>query len=197
MTRLLLIKTTRRARFQRGRSLGFLLALFSAACGGSVQFEDRLPVLGSRQSTPAPEPESRVELRDDRIVINEKIQFAYDDDRILPASFSLLDEVGKVIKQNPQIKKIEIGGHASTEGSDEHNLALSDRRAQAVMKHLVEQAGVGAERLAARGYGETRPLAQPDDTEEQREANRRVEFLIVEQDAVEQRAEVDPSTGAE
>jgi OOP family OmpA-OmpF porin len=138
-----------------------------------------------------------VELREDRIVINEKIQFAYDDDRILPASFDLLDEVGKVIKENPQIKKIEIGGHASTEGSDEHNLRLSDRRAQAVMKHLIEQAGVAPERLAAKGYGETRPLTQPDDAEEQREVNRRVEFLIVEQDAVERRVEVDPTTGGE
>jgi OOP family OmpA-OmpF porin len=173
------------------------LALCSAACGGSVQFEDRLAVLGSRPNTPAPPPESRVELREDRIVINEKIQFAYDDDRILPASFGLLDEVGKVIKQNPQIKRIEIGGHASTEGSDEHNLQLSDRRAQAVTKHLIEKAGVEEERLAARGYGETRPLIQPDDTEEQREVNRRVEFLIVEQNPVQPRVEVEPATSAE
>jgi outer membrane protein OmpA-like peptidoglycan-associated protein len=197
MTRHLITKTTRRVRFRSERSLAVLLALCAAACGGSIHFEDRIPVPGSRPSTPAPVPEPRVELRDDRIVINEKIQFAYDDDRILPASFGLLDEVGKVIKQNPQLKKIEIGGHASTEGSDEHNLHLSDRRAQAVMKHLVEQAGVEAERLAARGYGETRPVIHPDDTEEQREVNRRVEFLIVEQDAVERRAEADSTTGAE
>jgi OOP family OmpA-OmpF porin len=177
----------------RARTLGFLLTL-CCACGGTVRFEDRINVLGSVPSASAPPAEPRVELREDRIAINEKIQFAYDEDRILEGSFDLLDEVGKVIKQNPQVKKVEIGGHASSEGSDEHNLYLSDRRAQAVMKYLIERAGVEPERLLAKGYGETRLLIQPDDTEKQREVNRRVEFLIVEQDGVERHAEVDAST---
>jgi len=154
-----------------------------SACGGSVRFADHsaISVLGPPLEKP-PEPEpARVELRDDRIVINEKIQFAYNDDRILPQSFSLLDEVAAVIKQNPQVMKIEIGGHASTEGGDDHNLQLSDRRAHAVMKHLVEKAGVDAGRLTSKGYGEQKPLVHPDDSEEQREVNRRVEFLILEQ----------------
>jgi OOP family OmpA-OmpF porin len=93
----------------------------------------------------------------------------------------LLEEVADTNKKHPQIKKIEVGGHASTEGSDHHNISLSDRRAKAVVKHLVEK-GVTEERLSAHGYGETKPLVTPDDTEDKREVNRRVEFLITERD---------------
>lgn len=170
------------------RSWSSLIALLAlpagvAACGGSVRIADTQPIsIVGRPPRPAAEPEPpRVELRDDRIVINEKIQFAYDSDRILTQSFSLLDEVAALIKANPQIKKIEIGGHASTEGSDDHNLQLSDRRANAVMRHLIEQSLIAGERLTSKGYGELKPLVQPDDTEQRREVNRRVEFLILEQ----------------
>ena len=172
----------------RGKGLRNLTLLCAgvllSACGGTVRFADRdaISVIGPPLERPPVAEPPRVELRDDRIVINEKIQFAYNDDRILAQSFSLLDEIASVIKQNPQVKRIEIGGHASTEGSDEHNLSLSDRRAQAVMKHLVETSGVEAARLMAKGYGELKPLIHPDDSEEQREVNRRVEFLILEQE---------------
>jgi OOP family OmpA-OmpF porin len=102
----------------------------------------------------------------------------------------------RAIQENPQIKRIEVGGHASTEGSNDHNLRLSDRRANAVMTHLVA-AGVDAARLTSKGYGETKPLVHPDDAEEQREVNRRVEFLIVEQEVTQRQVQVDPATGEE
>ena len=110
--------------------------------------------------------------------------FAYNDDEILPQSFSLLDEIATVIKNNPQVKQLEIGGHASTEGDDGRNLELSKRRANAVMAHLVTKGGVAKDRVIAKGYGETKPLVKPDDTDAQKELNRRVEFLVLQQDAV-------------
>ena len=136
-------------------------------------------------------------VRDNEIEIKEKIQFAYNDAAILPVSDGLLKDIADVLKETPRIKKVEIGGHASTEGSDEHNLSLSDRRAKSVMKWLVERGGVTPERLTAKGYGETKPLADPEETEADRERNRRVEFLILEQDVTQQKVEIDPATGEE
>lgn len=178
-----------------------LVATTAIACGGVIQFSDQsaLSIVGTPPAPPPPPPqeEKRVVVRDDRIEIKEKIQFAYNDSKILPASDGLLTEIAKVMKETPRIKKVEIGGHASSEGSDSHNLDLSDRRSKSVMKWLVERGGVGADRLAAKGYGETKPLVTPDDTEADREKNRRVEFLILDQDITQTKVEVDPKTGQE
>ena len=65
------------------------------------------------------------------------------------------------------------------------------------MKWLVDKGGVDAGRLSAKGYGETKPLVTPDDTEADREKNRRVEFLITDQDVTQTKVEVDPKTGQE
>lgn len=178
-----------------------LVVTAAVACGGVIQFSDQsaLVINGTPPAPPPPPPqeEKRVVVRDDRIEIKEKIQFAYNDSKILPASDGLLTDIATVLKETPRIKKVEIGGHASSEGSDSHNLDLSDRRAKSVMKWLVSRGGVDAGRLTAKGYGETKPLVTPDDTEADREKNRRVEFLILEQDITQTKLEVDPKTGEE
>jgi outer membrane protein OmpA-like peptidoglycan-associated protein len=178
------------ARRGLGRVAGGLLLVSVipalAACGGVIKFEDRSAIaIGSTAPKAAVPPpvESRVALEKDRITIKEKIMFAYNDDEILPQSFSLLDEIATVIKNNPQVKQLEIGGHASTEGDDGRNMDLSKRRANAVMVHLVTKGGVAKDRVIAKGYGETKPLVKPDDTDAQKELNRRVEFLVLQQDA--------------
>ena len=139
----------------------------------------------------------RVEMRDNSIEINEKIQFAYNDSTILEVSFSLLDEIAQVINSAPHVKLIEIGGHASTEGSDKHNLKLSDARSKSVMEYLVTKGNVPKEKLTAKGFGETKPLVSPEETDADREKNRRVEFLIIEQDVTKKKVEIDPTTGKE
>jgi OOP family OmpA-OmpF porin len=90
-----------------------------------------------------------------------------------------LDELTSVIKANPQITKILIEGHASSEGNPAHNLKLSDERAHAVMDYL-EKHGIEKGRLSAKGFGATHPIAD-NKTEEGREKNRRVDFTIVSQ----------------
>lgn len=194
-----------RSTYKLGLYGGLALAVVATAACGPTQFSDKaaLAILGTPPAPPPPPPPPepakpmRVEMRDNEIVINEKIQFAYNDSTILDVSFSLLDEIASVIKSAPHVKKIEIGGHASTEGSDSHNMKLSDRRAKSVMTYLTEKAGVKAELLTAKGFGETKPLADPEETEADREKNRRVEFLILEQDITKKKVEVDPSTGKE
>ena len=69
-------------------------------------------------------------------------------------------------------------------------MKLSDRRAKAVKKYLNNQGGIAKEALTAKGYGETQPIAS-NDTEDGREKNRRVEFVITEQDVTQTKVEVD------
>jgi OOP family OmpA-OmpF porin len=85
----------------------------------------------------------------------------------------LLDEVVTILKKNPQIK-VEIQGYADNTGTAQYNQWLSERRAKRVMDYLVSK-GINPERLQAKGYGSTRPVAS-NATEEGRAQNRRVEL---------------------
>ena len=199
LARLHHLPTVRRA----GTWLPLLAVVVAAAGCAPIVFEDStaLPIVGTPpapepEPEPEPEPPKRVEVRDNKIVINEKIQFELNKARILPESDSLLAEIAKVIKENPHIKKIRVEGHASSDGNDRYNMKLSQKRAEAVRKHLIEKDGVNADLLVAKGYGETKPIAS-NDTEEGREKNRRVEFTILEQEVVRKKVEIDPKTGEE
>jgi OOP family OmpA-OmpF porin len=180
----------------------------SACGGGSLAFQGAgaISIAGTPPAPPPPPPPPpkkeeppapppRVEVRDNKIDFKEKIQFENAKSVILPQSFGLLDDIVKVIKDNPQAKKIAIEGHASAEGDAKRNLTLSDERAKAVMKYCVDH-GVDAKRLTAKGFGITKPIAD-NATEEGREKNRRVEFNIVEQDITKKKVEIDPKTGKE
>ena len=69
-------------------------------------------------------------------------------------------------------------------------MKLSDRRAKAVKKYLTGKGGIAKDALTAKGYGETQPIAS-NDTEDGREKNRRVEFVITEQEVTQTKVEVD------
>jgi outer membrane protein OmpA-like peptidoglycan-associated protein len=165
-----------------------------AGCGGPVQFEGQstLPINSTPKVVEAPkpaEPQARVEVRDNKIEIHEKIQFEWDKAVIRDASSSLMNEIVDVIKKNPQIKAIRIEGHASADGEANHNKQLSDARAKSVMKYLVDH-GVPAKELSAVGYGADKPIAD-NGTPDGREANRRVEFTITDEDVTQKKVEID------
>jgi OOP family OmpA-OmpF porin len=182
-------------------ALGASVASVASGCSGTMAFADTssLVVTGEPPAPPAPPPEpeppppKRVEVTADKIVIKEKIQFDVDKTTIKPESNGLLDEITQVIKDNPRIKKIAIEGHTDGDGSDKYNLKLSDGRAKAVMEYLVTH-GIEAGRLTAKGFGESKPIAS-NDTPEGKEQNRRVEFLITEQEDLTKTYEIDPKTG--
>ncbi|MEW5850543.1 MAG: OmpA family protein [Myxococcota bacterium] len=119
---------------------------------------------------------SKVVLKKDQIVILEKVYFETGKDVIQRRSFKLLLQVALTLKANPELK-VRVEGHTDDVGSDEHNRDLSQRRAEAVRRFLVD-AGVEGERLEAVGYGETRPVAD-NKNEKGREVNRRVEFIVL------------------
>jgi outer membrane protein OmpA-like peptidoglycan-associated protein len=120
------------------------------------------------------------EVVESKIVILKGINFEFDKAVITPDSFPVLDAVAETLVKNPDIWKVEIGGHTDERGDAAYNLSLSDRRAAAVVVYL-SQHGIDASRLSSRGYGKTRPV----DTAHNEDAwtkNRRVEFVIVERD---------------
>lgn len=178
------------------------VALSMVACGGQMPFSGNINVAGDPPPLPAPPPPpkpkekpKRVEVKDNKIEIHEKIQFELAKANIKAESHDLLNEIAQVIKDNPHIKKIAIEGHASSDGNDDFNMKLSDDRSKSVMKYLVEH-GIDEKTLTAKGYGETKPIAD-NETEEGRIKNRRVEFNIIEQDVTKKKVEIDPKTGKE
>jgi outer membrane protein OmpA-like peptidoglycan-associated protein len=114
-----------------------------------------------------------------QITIRRQVNFATDSAEILPDSDALLSEVADVILRHPEITQIEIQGHTDNRGSHDHNMDLSQRRADSVRDWLV-RAGVQAERLTTRGYGPDVPLVPPI-TAANRARNRRVQFMIQQQ----------------
>ena len=94
----------------------------------------------------------------------------------MPESYSELDRLVALMEQNPKLR-ISLEGHTDSEGSDRDNQLLSERRAASVRAYLVD-AGISNDRLEARGYGQSRPLAD-NSSEEGRQQNRRTELRIL------------------
>jgi outer membrane protein OmpA-like peptidoglycan-associated protein len=91
-------------------------------------------------------------------------------------SFQILNDIVLIMQENPEYK-LEINGHTDDVGNDAMNLKLSQDRADAVKKYLVDK-GIDPSRMTAKGYGETMPVAD-NKTSDGRALNRRVEFKVV------------------
>lgn len=105
------------------------------------------------------------------------IYFDFNKATIRPESHAALADAANILKENPAIK-VEIQGHTDAVGSDAYNQQLSERRARSVVTYLIQNFGIARGRLTAKGYGESQPVSS-NDTEEGRQLNRRVEFVIV------------------
>ncbi len=116
-------------------------------------------------------------LRPGATIVLNNVFFETSKWELKPESMIELDRLVLLLKNNPE-KKIEIGGHTDNVGSDEANLTLSNNRAQSVVDYLVKK-GIAVNRLTAKGYGETVPIAT-NDTEMGRSKNRRTEFRVIE-----------------
>lgn len=96
------------------------------------------------------------------------------DVRVHPEAEEVLKNLAIVLKEM-DVKNFEIDGHTDSDGSDEYNQVLSEKRANSVKNFLVSQ-GVTAE-ITTKGYGESKPVAS-NDTAEGKQKNRRVEIII-------------------
>jgi outer membrane protein OmpA-like peptidoglycan-associated protein len=115
---------------------------------------------------------------DTEIEILETIHFEFDSAVIKPQSHHIVRAVARTILFNPKIRKVEVQGHTDERGSDNYNLDLSQRRAQAVVDFMVAE-GVSPKKLIAQGYGESQPLLRKS-TPAAWAKNRRVEFIILD-----------------
>jgi len=107
----------------------------------------------------------------------DSVYFDPNKTNISPAAAKALDQNGKLLKENPQIR-VEIGGHTDPAGSEKTNLVLSEKRAQSAKKYLMDKFNIAENRLIVKGYGATKPIAD-NRTEEGRSKNRRVEIRII------------------
>jgi outer membrane protein OmpA-like peptidoglycan-associated protein len=101
----------------------------------------------------------------------EQVYFAVDSAELTPASLNVLQKIAHTLKPFPLVA-LEISAHTDAQGADAYNQALSERRAQSVVAYLNNQ---GTQNLTAKGYGESRPVAD-NKTPTGRAQNRRVEM---------------------
>jgi outer membrane protein OmpA-like peptidoglycan-associated protein len=111
-----------------------------------------------------------------KVVLNN-IFFETGKATLSPQSRVELEKAIDLMKVNPSMK-IEVGGHTDNVGDDAFNMKLSHDRAKSVREYLVN-AGIGGDRIQAKGYGESNPIAT-NDTDDGRKSNRRTEFIILE-----------------
>jgi OmpA-OmpF porin, OOP family len=123
-------------------------------------------------------PEGEAVYVNGQIRLKGKIQFETGSSSIKPKSKKLLDQVARLMDEHPDIKRIRVEGHTDEVGPSRSNQELSEDRAQAVRKALIQR-GVASGRLSARGRGETQPIS-PNKTAAGRAKNRRVEFILIE-----------------
>ncbi len=150
--------------------------------------------------TPLPPAETRVfptvTEREHVIVTPEKIEltnnihFEFDRYDIQRESWPILKELASVLQQYPNLR-IRIEGHTDSVGTTEYNQKLSERRALAVRDFLVG-AGIKSNRMEWIGRGELQPIAT-NDTAEGRATNRRMEFLVLNPEALGERLQLQPT----
>ncbi|UCE87754.1 MAG: OmpA family protein, partial [Deltaproteobacteria bacterium] len=103
------------------------------------------------------------------------VNFDFDKAEVRADAAVILDEAASILKRNPDVR-VQIDGHTDATGPEVYNQGLSERRAEAVERYLVEQ-GVAAESLSTVGYGEMKPVAS-NETRDGRALNRRVELQV-------------------
>jgi OOP family OmpA-OmpF porin len=135
---------------------------------------------------PDPDPKKNgcpkfIHLEGSSVRVLQQVHFATASATILPDSFPMLGEIAALLKATPGIKKMRIEGHTDNHGAAAYNLDLSQRRAASVRQWLIDH-GIAALRLESEGYGLTQPI-DSNDTDAGRQANRRVEFKILDEDA--------------
>jgi outer membrane protein OmpA-like peptidoglycan-associated protein len=115
-------------------------------------------------------------IKKNAVAILNNIFFESNKHDVTAKSIPELEEVVKFLTANPTTK-VEISGHTDNVGDESYNQLLSQKRAQSVVDYFLGK-GIAQERLTKVGYGSKSPI-RPNDTEEHRQANRRIEFKIL------------------
>jgi OmpA-OmpF porin, OOP family len=119
---------------------------------------------------------TKTPLEKGKVIRLKDIFFDSDKSLLLPRSYVELDKLVQIMRENPTME-IEVIGHTDNLGDVNYNLTLSRRRAAQVMEYIVKN-GIEARRMQSNGFGSSQPIA-PNDVEDMRQLNRRVEFRII------------------
>lgn len=114
----------------------------------------------------------------EKAIVLENIYYDLDKAEIRSDAAVELDKLVKLLQDNPSIR-IELSSHTDARSSDAYNLDLSQRRAQSAVDYIVSK-GISADRLVAKGYGESQLIIKDAQTEEEHQVNRRTEFKVIE-----------------
>jgi OmpA-OmpF porin, OOP family len=142
---------------------------------GVLDGDDKCPIEPGVPPDGCPKKYNLVVVTETKIELKQTVFFDTNRATIKAVSFKLLDDVGAALKDNPTIK-VEIQGHTDSQGRDAFNLKLSQQRAASVRTYLIKK-GVTSDRMVAKGFGKTVPIAD-NRTADGRSQNRRVEFVI-------------------
>lgn len=121
--------------------------------------------------------EGVIELKDERIILEERVLFDFERSRVKRGARPVLDAIVTLYRQQEDWAELRVEGHADLRGSDAYNLEISDIRARRVRAALVK-AGIPEDMIHAVGLGRSQPRAEGED-EATHQKNRRVEFVIV------------------
>ncbi|NDY95492.1 TolC family outer membrane protein [Wenzhouxiangella limi] len=125
-----------------------------------------------------------------QVTLSDQATFALDSADLLPAARETLSELVVAIREGKLVGQIQVTGHTCDLGPAAYNKSLSERRAQAVVDYL-RSAGIGEDEITSEGRGENDPL-YPNDSEENRKRNRRVEITFVTEQATNDELEMNP-----
>lgn len=131
-------------------------------------------VVGPLETSGCP-PYKAVVVKRDKLELKQKIQFAWNQAVLQESSNPALDEIVQALKDNKTFR-VQVDGHSSSEGDDDRNQELSEKRAEAVLDYLAAH-GIARSRLTSKGFSSSNPR-QNNVTQTGREANRRVEFIL-------------------
>jgi outer membrane protein OmpA-like peptidoglycan-associated protein len=132
--------------------------------------------LQSAESQPVIKNVALLSVEKDASVILNNLFFDVDQYVLKEQSLTELNEIVKFLRANQSVK-IEISGHTDNSGTESYNQQLSLRRAASVEEYLKKQ-GIEVTRLYQKGYGAQRPI-KPNNSDENRQMNRRIEFRIL------------------
>ncbi|MCK4403634.1 MAG: OmpA family protein, partial [candidate division Zixibacteria bacterium] len=108
-------------------------------------------------------------------IVTHGILFDVDSHKIKGESYKTLKQIGQLLQDDPELR-LSIEGHTDSDGSDEHNLTLSQNRANSVREYLISTYNIKPDRLEAKGWGESKPI-DTNDSPEGKANNRRVELI--------------------
>ena len=152
-----------------------ILRILDSALGTKLTVNDQLQTPNSRGAKGKKAGPLQVKLNE--LLLGKTVAFESSSSRLRSDSQKLLDAIGAALKTEPNAR-IEISGHTDKNGKEEKNIRLSQRRAEAVKRYLVDK-GIKSNRIEAVGHGSSLPIAD-DETLGGQSKNRRIEFNVQE-----------------